>query len=72
MSGNLAGIAIDPWKQPIFERHLKQSGYAVEDCGLLADGLLILRVKTENFEALAEVVKAANTEAAQTGAPTCH
>lgn len=64
-----AGIAIDPWKLPIFERHLSQSGYAFENAGLLTEGALILKVSTDNLVALGEVVKAANTEAAQTGAP---
>lgn len=63
-----AGIVIDEWKLPIFERRFSQSGYAFENVGLLAAGTLLLRVDTTNLEALAEVVKAANTEAAQTGA----
>ncbi|HMN55636.1 MAG TPA: hypothetical protein PKE15_00180 [Ottowia sp.] len=62
-------IAIDDWKLPIFERHLGQSGYSFKSAGLFTAGTLILRVDTENLAALAEVVKAANTEAARTGAP---
>lgn len=62
-----AAIAIDEWKLPIFKRHLSQAGYAFEQCTGLTDGTLILTVKTENLEALAVVVKAANTEAARTG-----
>lgn len=65
------GIAIDPWKLSIFERHLRQSGYSVENAVLLTDGVLILKVSTSNPIALAEVVKAANTEAARTGARSC-
>lgn len=64
-----AGIAIDDWKLPIFERHLAQSGYAFTNAGRLTDGVLLLHVETANSEALQEVVKAANTEAALTGAP---
>lgn len=64
-----AGIAIDDWKLPIFERHLGQAGYAFENAGRLTTGTLLLRVDTENIEALATVLKAANTEAAMTGAP---
>ena len=64
-----AAIAIDPWKLPIFERRLSQAGYAFKNAGLLTDGCLILKVDTENGEALMSVVKAANTEAAMTGAP---
>ena len=65
-----AGIVIDPWKLPIFDRHLKQSGYAYENAGLMDAGALVLRVDTTNLQALGEVVKAANAEAAQTGKPS--
>jgi hypothetical protein len=63
------GIAIDDWKLPIFDRHLKQSGYSFVNAGLLCKGTLVLTVQTENLEALGVVVKAANDEAARTGAP---
>lgn len=63
------GIAIDEWKLSIFERHLQQSGYAFENAGSLTEGMLILRVDTENPDALGVVVKAANTECFLTGAP---
>jgi hypothetical protein len=61
-----AGIAIDAWKLPIFERHLTQSGYAFTNAGPLTNGTLFLSVETTNAEALLEVIKAANTEAART------
>jgi hypothetical protein len=64
-----AGIVVDAWKLPIFERHLGQSGYAWENKGAFTPDTLVLHVKTENLEALAGVVKAANTEAAMTRAP---
>lgn len=64
-----AAIAIDAWKLAIFERHLKQSGYAFENVGPFTADTLILRVSTENLHALGETVKAANVEAARTGAP---
>lgn len=64
-----AAIAIDDWKLPIFERHLNQSGYTFENAGPFTAGTLLLKVSTDNPEALVEVVKAANTEAAMTGAP---
>lgn len=63
------GIAIDPWKLPIFERHLTQSGYTFENAGLLHKDALLLRVDTTNVDALAAILKAANTEAARTGKP---
>lgn len=65
-----AGIAIDDWKLTIFKRHLQQAGYSVKNAGPLTNGTLLLQVHTTNLEALGEVVKAANTEAARTGAPT--
>lgn len=64
-----AAIAIDSWKFPIFERHLKQSGYKFEKVQGVTRGTMILTVNTENIEAMGEVVKAANNEAAKTGAP---
>lgn len=64
-----AAIAIDDWKLPIFERRLSQAGYEFKNAGLLTAHCLILSVETENAEALAGVIKAANTEAAMTGAP---
>jgi hypothetical protein len=64
-----AGIAIDTWKLPIFDRHLTKAGYAFKQGpGITADTLL-LTVTTENIEALGFVVRAANTEAAMTGTP---
>jgi hypothetical protein len=61
-----AGIAIDAWKLPIFERHLQQAGYSFENKGAFTDDTLILHVITDNQTALATVVKAANDEAART------
>ena len=63
-----AGIMIDEWKLPIFERHLNQAGYAFKNAGVMG-GSLVLRVDTTNLVALAEVVKAASEEAALTGEP---
>ena len=51
-----------------FERHLTQSGYSYTNKGAVGD-TIVLTVTTSNLEALGEVVKAANTEAALTGAP---
>lgn len=61
------GIAIDDWKLPIFERHLKQAGYAFTNAGKVAAGAIALTVETENPTALAHIVKAANDEARRTG-----
>lgn len=62
-----AGIAIDAWKLSIFERHLTQGGYAFVNAGSLTSDSILLTVTTENAVALAEVIKAANTEASRTG-----
>jgi hypothetical protein len=62
-----AGIAIDDWKLPIFERHLTQAGYAYKRGPGLTPGWLLLTVDTDNAVALEVVVRAANTEAARTG-----
>lgn len=64
-----AGIVIDEWKLPIFERHLSQSGYTHEKGPGLVPGTLLLTVVTENVTALGLVVRAANQEAARTGKP---
>lgn len=60
-----AGIALDRWKLEIFERHLRDGGYAWENAGELPGGCLLLTVETENVETLGVVVKAANDEAAR-------
>ena len=64
-----AGIAIDAWKLSIFDRHLTSAGYAYTDGPGLTQDTRLLTVSTENVEALEVVVRAANTEARQTGAP---
>jgi hypothetical protein len=65
----MAGIVIEAWKLPIFERRLTQAGYTFANKGAMPGDALLLRVDTTNLEALAIVVQAANTEASQTGAP---
>lgn len=62
-----AAIVIDDWKLGIFEQHLNQSFYGYTKSRGLSDGTLILTVVTDNVEALEIVVRAANTEARQTG-----
>lgn len=63
----IVAILIDEWKLNIFERHLKQAGYAFETVGHLTESILVLRVGTTNPIALGELVMAANTEAVRTG-----
>lgn len=64
-----AGIVIDDWKLSIFERHLTQAGYAYKQGPGLTQGTLLMTVRTGNMDALQSVIRAANTEAARTGAP---
>ena len=72
-----AAIVIDAWKISISERHLTQSGYAFTKHQVtkhmarahgLPKGALVLSVEAENMVALALLVRAANDEAAKTGA----
>lgn len=63
MDTRLAGIAIDTWKQVIFERRLKD--YKFETKPGLAEGTLIIYVYTNDLKTLMSVVQAANTEAAK-------
>lgn len=65
-----AAFVIDDWKLPIFKRHLDQAGYAFENAGAFTAGTTILKVETDNLEALATVARAAAKEAAQTGGQT--
>ena len=62
-----AGIALDDWKLPIFKRHLKTHGYKFTNHGELAKGMLLLKVKTTNLEALLHVIEAAQLECAKKG-----
>lgn len=64
-----AGIAIDHWKLPIFQRHLDQAGYKYTQSKVIVEGVLILTVETTNQTALAIVVDKANREATHTGKP---
>ncbi len=61
-----AGIAIDAWKLPIFDRLLTAAGFTFTNVGQLTDGTLLLRVDTEESQRLAQVVLAANIECAKT------
>jgi hypothetical protein len=66
-----AGVCIDAWKLPIFERHLTAGNYLFKNCGqLLADTLLLqVDVLDGHAQRLAQTVLAANQEAARTGRP---
>lgn len=61
-----AGVVIDSWKLTIFKRRLDEAGYFYEEhAGPMRD-TITLRVEFQNQDALAVVVRAANTEAAKT------
>lgn len=67
-----AGIAIDNWKLPIFERHLTKAGYAYKWTPGLTENTGIITVelaRATEAAALHPIVKAANDEAARTGKP---
>lgn len=64
-----AGIAIDAWKLPIFERHLTGAGYSfTSGAGVTADTLMLYVETARGVSELAVVVKAANDEAARSRA----
>lgn len=62
-----AGVFIDAWKLTIFERTLRESGYTWTQHPGLAPKTLLLKVATDNMQALAQVILRANQEAARTG-----
>jgi hypothetical protein len=69
-----AGIVIDAWKLPIFDRHLSDAGYTYTkhpgpSLGFTADTLL-LKVACESAVALEPIVRSANAAAAAEGKPS--
>ena len=66
-----AGIAIDAWKRPIFERRLREAGFSFTVVGELTKDTLALTVETNDMARLKIVVRAANTEAAVTKKGHC-
>lgn len=61
-----AAIAIDAWKLPIFQRVLREAGYTWEQHPGLTIDMLLLKVSTDNMQALAQAVLKANQEAGRT------
>jgi len=59
-----AGIAIDTWKLPVFDRHLSEAGYTYKKGPGLTKDTLFLQVKTDDAKALETIVRAANEDAA--------
>jgi hypothetical protein len=60
--GATAGIYIDTWKLPIFQRHLHLNGFRYTQHLAPAPDTLLLQVKTNNPLALREVIRDANAE----------
>jgi hypothetical protein len=60
-----AGIVLDAWKLPIFERRLKDAGFTWHNAGNFTNDTIALTVETDNVESLATVIRAANGEASR-------
>ena len=61
----VAGIAIDSWKESIFEHRLKAAGYDFTKGPGVTEDTLMLKVTTNDPKSLYDVVRAANQEAAR-------
>lgn len=67
-----AGVVLDSWKLPIFKRHLDAAGREFSKFPGLTPDLVTLQVPYSDQadrDALQDVLRAANTEAARMGAP---
>jgi hypothetical protein len=61
-----AGIVLDNWKLPVFERHLTSAGYSFENKGQFSpDCLTLVVVYTDDTLKLQKVVQAAFDECAR-------
>lgn len=60
------GVVIDPWKLPIFQRHLDAAGLTYEPLAGVPAGTLGLHVITDDPKFVENIVRAANAEAAAT------
>lgn len=59
-----AAVIIDSWKLPVFERHLKQAGYAFGQVPGVMPDTLILRVAYTDVKHLHPVIADAQVECA--------
>jgi hypothetical protein len=57
------GIAIDTWKLPYFEKHLKASGFTTKSGPGLTEEMTLLTVETGGIPKLEVAIRAANEEA---------
>ncbi len=60
-----AGVVLDSWKLPIFERRLKEAGYSWEQHPGVTDDTTLLQVSTNSITELHAVITAAQLEAAK-------
>lgn len=60
-----AGIIIDAWKLPVFEKHLSNAGYVYEQSPGVTPDTLTLTVNTLSPKELGIVVQAASDEASR-------
>ena len=58
-----AGIAIDKYKLPVFERRLREAGFTFKQGPGLTKDTLFLTVETDEILGLKTVIEAANAEA---------
>lgn len=63
-----AAVALEKWKRPIFERHLKDAGYTFEEGKGLTDDTMFFYVEFHDAKALEVVVRAAQAEATRSKA----
>ncbi len=60
-----AGIILDDWKLPIFEKALDDAGFEYEQSPGITEGTLLITVETDDLHALGLVVQKTNDEAAK-------
>jgi hypothetical protein len=61
----IAAIGIDDWKLSIFERRLREAGYAIISKTTLTEETLVLRVEFDDFNKMHQVIQDCQNEAAK-------
>lgn len=59
---NTAAVVIEPWKLPIFSRHLREAGYSYDTAPGIAAGTITLKVAFSGVKELRAVILAAQRE----------
>lgn len=57
-----AGIVLDKWKLPVFQKRLTEAGFSFEELGQLTPGTFTLTVETENAAYLQTVIEQCQAE----------